>query len=140
MEILWKGTVFAKQCGNCAFRQNICTRKLGKITVFYVVLFSNDSYMSLKTLWVLIDWKIYCLSKIWERKIRYVDYFFCLWVYNSEFTIILWVFAISFWRCVTSVKIFNKTWKILLCSVAEEQNILDKSTEELWKDFYVVMN
>ena len=44
MEILWKGTVSAqfrairpKLCGNCAFPQNLHTRKLGEITVFFGV-------------------------------------------------------------------------------------------------------
>ena len=45
LEILWKLTVSAefrmncpKLCGNCAFPQNFHTRKLGKISVFYAVL------------------------------------------------------------------------------------------------------
>ena len=44
VEILWKGKVSAqfrvirsKLCGNYAFSQNFHTRKLGEITVFFVV-------------------------------------------------------------------------------------------------------
>ena len=44
MEILWKGTVYAKfranhpkLSRNCAFPQNFHTRKLGEITVFFAV-------------------------------------------------------------------------------------------------------
>ena len=46
MEILRKGIVSAqfranhpKLCGNCVLPQNFNTRKLGEITVFYVVTF-----------------------------------------------------------------------------------------------------
>ena len=49
MEIFWKGTVSAefranrlKLCGNCAFPQNVHTRKLGEITVFFAVLKSAN--------------------------------------------------------------------------------------------------
>ena len=44
VEILWKGTVSAKfwairtkPCRNCAFQQNLHTRKLDEITVFFAV-------------------------------------------------------------------------------------------------------
>ena len=44
VETLWKHTVSAefrancpKQCGNCAFPQNLCTRKLAEISVFSAV-------------------------------------------------------------------------------------------------------
>ena len=44
LEILWKGTISwefrATNYGNCAFPQNVHTRKLDENSVFYIVLFS----------------------------------------------------------------------------------------------------
>ena len=33
--------IWPKLCGNCAFSQNFCTRKLGEISVFYAVIPSS---------------------------------------------------------------------------------------------------
>ena len=55
MEVLWKGTVSAyfranrpKLCGNCSFPQNFHTRKLGEITVFFVVYNVNQCQLEQK--------------------------------------------------------------------------------------------
>ena len=57
MDILWKGAVSAefraspKLCGNCVFRQNFHTRKLGQITVFYAVNTTQGHFVYSRIAW-----------------------------------------------------------------------------------------
>ena len=68
VEILRKGTVSAefwtirpKLCGNCDFRQNFHTMKLGKITVFYTVYI----YDNVKHLW----WRL-SKNSLWRLEVN----------------------------------------------------------------------
>ena len=96
MEILWKRTVFAefwanhpKLRGNCAFPQNLHTRKLGEITVFCAgqdKYWRNSDDVDHKLICgistdvrLLLAWKIFKNCR--KYQLRYV-----LCVYGSQIT------------------------------------------------------
>ena len=58
--------ILPKHCGNCAFPQNVHTRKLGETTVFYVMILSSflilNNYRTRKLIECGVDSKMYILK------------------------------------------------------------------------------